>query len=416
MIYDQVKKKCKRRMIPDGWKTYKLGEIAEIIGGGTPSTAINEYWNGSIPWLTPRDLTNYNFKYINKGERSITESGLRNSSTRLLPEGTVLLTSRAPIGYLAIGEKPICTNQGFKSFITDDTKVNNQFLYYLLKSNIEYIKSLGTGTTFAEVSGSALKVIEFEIPESISEQSRIVSILSSLDDKIELNLQTNKTLESIAQSIFKEWFVDFRYPRFDGVLVDGLPKGWKKVPLPDMIDSVSITHKFPNDQIIFLNTSDILNGEVLNHKPTNVNELPGQAKKSIKKDDILFSEIRPANRRFAYIDFNSENYVVSTKLMVLRSKGQVDPLIVYFFLKRDDTLNELQKLAESRSGTFPQITFGELNKFEIIIPNEELLKQYTSFLRSIFLKIKGNQKENQILIQLRDTLLPKLISGKIRVA
>jgi type I restriction enzyme S subunit len=84
-------------MSAEGWKSYKLGEVAEIIGGGTPSTTNVEYWNGTIPWLTTRDLTNYNFKYISKGERSITESGLKNSSTRMLPKGAVLLTSRAPM-------------------------------------------------------------------------------------------------------------------------------------------------------------------------------------------------------------------------------------------------------------------------------------------------------------------------------
>lgn len=211
----------------EGWKPYQLGDVAEIIGGGTPSTGIAEYWDGTISWLTPRDLTNYNYRYIKKGERSITESGLRNSSTRMLPKGTVLLTSRAPIGYLAIAENPVCTNQGFKSFIADDTKVDNLFLYYMLKNNIEQIKSLGTGTTFAEVSGNILKGVEFIFPESISEQYRIASILSSLDDKIELNFQMNKTLEAITQAIFKEWFVDFKFPGFDGELVDGLPKGWR---------------------------------------------------------------------------------------------------------------------------------------------------------------------------------------------
>ena len=97
------------------WKEYKLGEIAEIVGGGTPDTSNKEYWGGNIPWLTPKDLTGYNKIFISSGERFITEEGLDNSSTKLLPQGTVLLSSRAPIGYVAIASNPICTNQGFKS-------------------------------------------------------------------------------------------------------------------------------------------------------------------------------------------------------------------------------------------------------------------------------------------------------------
>lgn len=402
-------------MMPENWNTFKLDDVAEIIGGGTPSTLKEEYWNGEISWLTPRDLTNYNSKYISKGERQITEVGLRNSSAKLLPKGTVLLTSRAPIGYLAIAEDSVCTNQGFKSFILDKNKVDNHFFYYLLKKNVEYLKSLGTGTTFAEVSSSKLKTIEFTFPP-IEEQRRIAEILSALDEKIELNLEMNRTLERIAQATFKHWFVDFQFPGFDGELVDGLPKGWKKVRLEDLVDTISATHKFPDDKIIFLNTSDISEGQVLRSDYSVVKTLPGQAKKSIKKDDILYSEIRPINKRFAYVDFDADDYVVSTKLMVLRAKSSVDSIVLYYFLKSEDVIRELQMLAESRSGTFPQITFFHIKNLEMIVPDDKTLELYTSILKSNFKKINSNLRLNQILTQIRNGLLPKLMSGKIRVA
>ncbi len=142
--------------IPEGWKKVKLGEVAEIIGGGTPKTKISEYWNGDIPWLTPRDLSNFKGVYISHGERFITKLGLENSSAKLLPPGTVLLTSRAPVGYLAIAKNEIATNQGFRSLIVREG-YNNLFVFYLLKNNIEYLKSQATGTTFGEISGSTLK-------------------------------------------------------------------------------------------------------------------------------------------------------------------------------------------------------------------------------------------------------------------
>ena len=188
------------------WKEYKLGEIAEIIGGGTPNTSIEEYWNGDIPWLTPKDLTSYNRIFISDGERSITEKGLKNSSAKLLPKGNVLLSSRAPIGYVAIASNPICTNQGFKSLICNPSIVDNLFMYYWVKNNVEYLQSLGTGTTFAEISGSVVKSIHILLPP-LPTQHRIASILSSLDDKIDLLHRENATLEQMAETLFRQWFV-----------------------------------------------------------------------------------------------------------------------------------------------------------------------------------------------------------------
>ncbi len=184
------------------WKECKLGDVAEIVGGGTPSTSVNEYWNGTIPWLTPRDLTGYNKTYISHGERNITEEGLRKSSTKLMPKGTVLLTSRAPIGYVAIAENEVCTNQGFKSLILNKKLGLNIFVYYWLRNNVDYLQSVGTGTTFAEISGSVLKGLDILLPP-LPEQKAIAGVLSSLDDKIDLLHRQNKTLEAMAEVLFR---------------------------------------------------------------------------------------------------------------------------------------------------------------------------------------------------------------------
>ena len=141
---------------------------------------------------------------------------------------------------------------------------------------------------------------------------------------------------------------------------------WKLVYLGELIDSVSKRHAFNKDKIIFLNTSDVLEGKILHNNYSDVVDLPGQAKKSIQKDDILFSEIRPKNKRFAYVNFNAEDYVVSTKLMVLRKKSlEIDNMFLYYFLTWDKTLEYLQMIAETRSGTFPQITYNELKNIRV---------------------------------------------------
>ena len=173
------------------WKELKIEDFCEVIGGGTPSTKEDSYYGGEISWITPRDLTNYKKRFILRGERNITELGLKNSSARILPKNSILLTSRAPIGYLAIAEKEVCTNQGFKSLVINPEKADYNFVYYLIKSNVERIKGLGTGTTFAEISGSVVKNLKFSLPD-LPTQTAIAEILSSLDDKIELNNKINQ--------------------------------------------------------------------------------------------------------------------------------------------------------------------------------------------------------------------------------
>ena len=187
------------------WKIYKLSEIGTIIGGATPSTSNPHYYGGQIPWITPKDLSTLNGRFIEKGERNITEKGLSSCSAQLLPQGSILFTSRAPIGYVAIAKNPITTNQGFKSIVPNE-KVNNIFLYYLMVYNKSNIEAMGSGTTFKEVSGSTMKKVEIRIP-NIDVQKRIASILASLDDKIELNRRINDNLEEQAKALFNHYFI-----------------------------------------------------------------------------------------------------------------------------------------------------------------------------------------------------------------
>ncbi|CAD2071655.1 restriction endonuclease subunit S [Jeotgalicoccus meleagridis] len=179
--------------------------------------------------------------------------------------------------------------------------------------------------------------------------------------------------------------------------------------LEDLIKSVSVKHNFPNDQIIFLNTSDIEDGTVLNHSYSDVKTLPGQAKKSIMRNDILYSEIRPKNKRFAFIDYDPEEYVVSTKLMVLRvnDTAQLHPKYLYYYLTNKPIINHLQNLAESRSGTFPQITFNELKKLKVNLPTIEKQHKIISFMDSINGLITNNNQSIANLEELSQTLFKR---------
>ena len=204
------------------WKLQKLGDVAEIVGGGTPSSKKDEYYGGNVPWITPKDLSGYSYKRISKGSRNITQIGLEKSSAKLLPKNSVLFTSRAPIGYVAIADAELATNQGFKSLVLKG-KQDPDFYYYLLKHNVDVFESRASGSTFKEVSGKTVKETELLIPDYDTQLS-ISGILNPIDKKIELNTQTNQTLEQIAQAIFKSWFVDFEPVKAKmAVLEAGLP-------------------------------------------------------------------------------------------------------------------------------------------------------------------------------------------------
>ena len=175
------------------WKEYKIEDIGIVVGGATPSTKDSSNYDGNIPWITPKDLANHNGRYISHGERMISLQGFNNCSCKMLPKNSILFSSQAPIGYVAIANNELCTNQGFKSIIPNNNIVDSLFLYYLLVYYKPVIENMGSGTTFKEVSASVMKNLAINIPE-IDEQKKIAAILSSLDDKIELNSRINRNL------------------------------------------------------------------------------------------------------------------------------------------------------------------------------------------------------------------------------
>ena len=186
---------------------------------------------------------------------------------------------------------------------------------------------------------------------------------------------------------------------------------WKTYRLGNLCDTISDTYKGCADEVVLINTSDVLEGKCLNHTKEPNRNLKGQFKKTFKKYDILYSEIRPANKRFAYIDFDATNYIASTKLMVLRHNEKIEPLYLYYILQSQNIIDELQMLAESRSGTFPQITFSELSRLEVKLPNREAQRQILGILGAIDDKIECNRRINTNLESQAQALFDNLMSN-----
>lgn len=179
---------------------------------------------------------------------------------------------------------------------------------------------------------------------------------------------------------------------------------WKEVDICQLCDSVSETYKGNASEVVLINTSDVLDGKCLNHEYVPNKKLKGQFKKTFRKGDILYSEIRPANKRFCFVDFEPKDYIASTKLMVLRAHEDVAPQYLYQILRSNDTLAQLQMLAESRSGTFPQITYSELSNIMVSLPSRKAQKNIVSILSSLDRKIELNNKINADLEEMAQAI------------
>lgn len=381
------------------WKETRIKEFANIVAGGTPSTSNDEYWNGNIGWITPADLSNYKFRYISNGERNITELGLQKSSACLLPKNAVLLSSRAPIGYVAIAETELATNQGFKNIVCDKTKADYRFIYYWLSLNIEVIKSFASGATFPEISASNVKRIKAILPD-LPTQKRIADILSTYDDLIENNNRRIALLEKAAQELYKEWFVRFRFPGYETVKFEnGLPEGWKIAKLGTLCkvitgkkDANEATGQgiYPfftcarettlfTDEYILDTNAILISGN---------GSYTGLVKKHSGKFDLY-------QRTYALYDFQN-----------------IEWLYLYWTMKIDF---EREFMGGSRGSAIPYITRPNIEKFKIIVPTQDIMERAQHTFEQIHNKCLYLERQNKNLAKQRDLLLPRIMSGKLEV-
>ena len=421
----------------------KLSEIGQIVAGGTPKTKIEEYWNGDVPWITPKDLSSHAGMYISRGERNISQVGLDNSSAKLLPKGTVLFTSRAPIGYVAIARNEVTTNQGFKSIIVDDEN-DNIFIYYLLKNNIDIIENHANGSTFKEISGSVMKSLEFGIP-SLREQKAIAHILSTLDDKIEVNNQINKTLENMAQAIFKQWFVDFEFPNENGEpykssggeMVESdlglIPKGWEVGSFSEYIISM-LGGDWGKDspqgnytqKVYCLRGADI-NDIVAGNKgkmPERYIIEKNLIKKKLNSGNLVIEisggSPTQSTGRIAYVSndllkrYNSP-LVATNFCRAIKLKKDEHMEFFYNYWKTLYQNNVFFHYENGTTGIKNLDISSFIERHQIIIPNENIVKMFTRQAKLFYKMHQNYGVENSQIETLRDSLLPKLMSGEIRV-
>lgn len=391
----------KTDLLPKDWDIFDIQTVSTVVGGGTPSTANENNFNGSIPWITPRDLSAHLDRYISQGERSITEEGLNSSNAKLLPAQSVLLTTRAPVGYLAIASNEVTTNQGFHSLIPNE-KTNSLFLFYLLKNNIQTLVDNASGSTFQELNGKTLKSLEFAFPK-IKEQEKIAEILSSIDDKIELNRKINLNLEKLGSFLFKEWFID----------VDNQQIG-------KVSDLIRVESGFPFHSSMFDENGDyklvtiknVQDGFFVPECTDSLSEIPAKVPTHcrLNNGDILLSLTGNVGRVcFVY----GENYLLNQRVANLVPINENNRAFTYFLFRQKDFQNTL--IGISRGTAQQNLSPIETKSLEITIPSQDMLDRFADVANPIFQKLVENYNEIKNLSILRDSLLPRLMNGKIRV-
>ncbi|MFP6200062.1 restriction endonuclease subunit S [Helicobacter pylori] len=391
------------------WQTFCLKDLGKIVGGATPPTNNPKNYGNKIAWITPKDLSTLQGRYIKKGSRSISRLGFQSCSCVLLPKHAILFSSRAPIGYVAIAEKRLCTNQGFKSIIPNK-KIYFEFLYYLLKYHKDNISNIGGGTTFKEVSGATLGLFKVKIPPTYYEQQKIARTLSILDQKIENNHKINELLHKILELLYEQYFV-----RFDFLDENNKPyqtSGGK------MKFSKELNRLIPNGWSV----------RFLNHKIVSTYQ-PKTISKTLLNDSYSYSVYGGGGIIGRFTEYNHEQseFIISCRgqcgisyltlpkswitgnAMVIRpTKSYTSKTYLYHTIKKYKLTNYITGSVQ------PQITRQNLSTMPILIPKRKILNKWNNISSLLWNLIHSNMQSTQTLTALRDFLLPLLLKQQVK--
>lgn len=425
------------------WVDFKLSEVINLIGGGTPKRSIAEYWEGDIPWLSVKDFNN-DYRHVEKSEETITKLGLEKSSTKLLEQGQIIISARGTVGELAQVSKTMAFNQSCYGIDAKTEYTLNDFLYYLLKHSISNIQRITHGAVFDTITRDTFNFIEVSLPP-LSEQKAIAHILGSLDDKIELNRQMNETLEAMAQALFKSWFVDFD-PVIDNALAAGnaIPdefaeraeqrKGLEKK------DNSEIQSLFPNEFEFTEEMGWIPRGwmvESFGDVSICFDRLRiplSKKQRESKKPGVI-----PYHGATSVMDYINE-WILDDIYLLIGEDGSVikedgSPFVQYIWGKT--WVNNHAHVLQGKNGVSTEhlmlfmqsqnltayitgavqlkINQGNMNRIPFLNSGSKINEKFTAIINPYYEKVRITAEENETLVKLRDTILPKLMSGELRI-
>jgi len=427
-------KKTEFGPIPEDWEIKELNKIGKIVTGKTPSTRNKEYFGKLVPFITPRDM--FNNKFIKNTERYLSKEGGILLKNIVLPKNSICVSCiGSDMGKVAINRYESITNQQINSIILKN--LNYNFVYYSLSYLKKELKNLAYHSTAIPIlNKSQFSKIKIYISSTESEVNKISEILSCLDDKIELNNKINSILEQISQTIFKHWFIDFEFPNEQGKpykssggeFVDSglgkIPKGWEVLYLKDVLGSLESGSRPKGGVDVFSNgipsigAENILGLGVYDYSKTKY--VPEDFYNSMKTgkiingDVLLYKDGAKIGRKSIFMfGFPFRKCCVNEHVFILRSNEKVTPIYLYFWLEKPEITNFIINL--NSNSAQPGLNRVGVESVKILKPEAKILNKFNSILVPIFEKIFLNCLQNQTLSQVRDTLLPKLITGKIRL-
>ena len=376
----------------------KLSEIMDIVGGGTPKTSKPEYWNGDIPWLSVKDFNN-DYRYVYETEKTITQEGLDNSSTKMLKRNDSIISARGTVGEMAMIPFPMAFNQSCYGLRAKEDIVDAEYLYYLIKHNVVVLKKNTHGSVFDTITRDTFDGIEVDLP-SLEEQKKVASILRDYDDKIEVNNEINNNLEQQAKAIFTNEFLS----------TETLPNGWKQGSLIDIADYLNglamQKYRPSNDEtsIPVLKIKELRQGCCDDNSelcsPNIKNEY------IVHDGDVIFSWSGSL-----LVDFWCGGVCGLNQHLFKVTSNFYDKWFYYSWTKHN--LDRFIAVAADKATTMGHIKRDELAKAEVIIPSIEDYNRIGALLQPIYDLIISNRIENKKLVETRDSLLPKLMSGEI---
>ncbi|HCN34368.1 restriction endonuclease subunit S (plasmid) [Acinetobacter johnsonii] len=388
------------------WQTVAIGEICDLVtSGGTPLTSQKEYYhNGSIPWVKTKEV---NQCRLYGTENHITQLGLDNSSAKLIPENSIIIAMYGDgktAGRVALNKVPVTTNQACCNLILNKQKANYDFVFYNLMGRYDELVSKKTGSGQQNLNGKIIKEIEIDLP-SLPEQKAIASVLSSLDDKIDLLHRQNKTLEAMAETLFRQWFIEEAKEDWDEVTVSSLFEvrdGTHDSPKQSPIGYPLVTSKHIGDGVLDFDSCYLISSD--DYDKVN-------ARSKVETGDILLSMIGTLGR--TYLECDEVNYAIKNIGLFKTSQNPVWKYFIYLWL---NSVQGKQFVDEHKSGSTQEyLSLGSLRGIQLKSPPNDLLLIFNAKVDNWFKKIHANTKQIQTLENLRDTLLPKLMSGEVRV-
>ena len=414
--------------------TYALSQVVNLIGGGTPKRSETSFWDGDIPWLSVKDFNN-DSRYVINAEEYITRLGLEKSSTKILDPGMLIISARGTVGELAQLKSQMAFNQSCYGIDANAEYLENDYLYYLLKIKIRELKSIAHGSVFDTITRETFNNIFVSIPPK-KEQLAIVEILGALDAKIELNQEMNETLEEIAKTLFKSWFIDFDPVRakaegrptglskeisdlfpdsFEDSELGEIPKGWKVENIGNSFEVLlggtpsRKKEEYWDGDIPWINSGEINNFRVL--RPSEFISEEGFKNSSTKLLPKRSTLIAITGATLGQISLNEIEVCANQSVIGIPPSKKVPSEYVYLWIS-----STVQKLISSQTGGAQQhINTNNVREHLILLPSENCNNFLKNLLTPVFDKISNNLFEIQALSEIRDTLLPRLISGELQI-